>query len=213
MKKVFTCPLCDEKFVLYAFDQVPTRFGGAQFFCFNCNSPLALPLARRIAAVASSGIFMIGGIFALTAISEGNLFGIPQVLLLPVIPIATFWVGGVVALTAPRLVVSGRATSTSTAVGSSSPAWKGPILVSPAEIPSGIEYEVIGSVQANANDSAANLYPLLAAEAKKIGANAVVNANGGRRVTPFSWSAPYVSGIAVKVDDPQILRGLPGSYH
>jgi uncharacterized protein YbjQ (UPF0145 family) len=57
------------------------------------------------------------------------------------------------------------------------------------------------------------LYPLLAAEARKIGANAVVNAQGGRKVTAFSWSAPYVSGIAVKVEDPEKLKGLAGSYH
>ena len=107
-------------------------------------------------------------------------------------------------------------TSSSTAIGPTGPAWEGPILVSQATIPAGIEYKVIGSVQADARvgyDSAASLYPLLAAEAKKMGANAVVNARGGRRITAFSWSAAYVSGIAVKVDDPQKLKGLPGTYH
>ena len=88
--------------------------------------------------------------------------------------------------------------------------------MSQSAIPSGIEYKVIGSVQADAKvgyDSAASLYPLLADEAKKMGANAVVSAKGGRRLTAFSWSAAYVSGIAVRVDDPQLLKGLPGSYH
>jgi len=46
-----------------------------------------------------------------------------------------------------------------------------------------------------------------------MGANAVINAKGGRRVTAFSWAAAYVSGIAVKVEDPEKLKGLPGSYH
>jgi len=122
-----------------------------------------------------------------------------------------------VIVAAMLFAMSGCATrSSSTAVDPSAPAWEGQILVSPAAIPSGIEYKVMGSVQANAKvgyDSAASLYLLLAAEAKKIGANAVVNAKGGRRVTAFSWSAAYVSGIAVKVDDPQMLKGLPGSYH
>jgi uncharacterized protein YbjQ (UPF0145 family) len=92
----------------------------------------------------------------------------------------------------------------------------GPILVSQAAIPSGIDYKVIGSVEADARvgyDSAASLYPLLAEEARKIGANAVVNAKGGRRLTAFSWSAAYVSGTAVKVEDVQQLKGLPGTYH
>jgi hypothetical protein len=113
--------------------------------------------------------------------------------------------------------MSGCATkSSSTSVGPTGPAWDGPILVSQATIPSGVEYKVVGSVQADAQvgyDSAVSLYPLLAAEAKKMGANAVVNAKGGRRLTAFSWSAAYVSGIAVKVNDPQQLKGLPGSYH
>lgn len=107
-------------------------------------------------------------------------------------------------------------TSSSTAVAPAGPVWEGPILVSPAEIPAGIEHKVLGSVQADARagyDSAASLYPFLAAEAKKLGANAVVSAKGGRRLTAFSWSAAYVSGTAVKVDDPSTLKGLPGTYH
>ena len=82
-------------------------------------------------------------------------------------------------------------TSSSTAVVLALPAWGGPILVSQSAIPSGIEYKVIGSVEADA----------------------VVNAKGGRRMTAFSWSAAYVSGIAVKVDNPQLLKALPGAYH
>jgi uncharacterized protein YbjQ (UPF0145 family) len=46
-----------------------------------------------------------------------------------------------------------------------------------------------------------------------MGANAVVNAKGGRRVAAFSWAAAYVSGTAIKVDDIQQLKGLPGTYH
>jgi hypothetical protein len=107
-------------------------------------------------------------------------------------------------------------TSSSNAVGPVGPTWEGPILVTQGTIPAGIAHKVVGSVQADARagyDSAASLYPLLAAEARKIGANAVVNATGGRRVTAFSWSAPYVTGIAVKVEDPKNLKGLTGSYH
>ncbi len=108
-------------------------------------------------------------------------------------------------------------TSSSNAIGpAAGPTWEGPVFVSQATIPAGIEYKVIGSVQADARigyDSAASLYPLLAAEAKKMGANAVISAKGGRRVTAFSWAAAYVSGIAVKVENPEKLKGLSGSYH
>lgn len=107
-------------------------------------------------------------------------------------------------------------TSSSTPIGPTGAAWEGPVFISQAAIPDGIEYKVVGTVQADAKagyDSVVTLYPLLAVEARKIGANAVVNAKGGRRLTAFSWSAAYVIGTAVKVDDPQKLKGLPGTYH
>jgi len=92
----------------------------------------------------------------------------------------------------------------------------GPVLVSQEAVPTGIEYKVLGTVKANFRagyDSAESLYPLLAAEAKKLGANAVVNAQGGRRVTAFSWSAAHVSGTAVRIGDTESLRRLSGSYY
>lgn len=115
------------------------------------------------------------------------------------------------------LVLSGCSNlSSSTAIAPIGPAWEGPILISQEAIPINVEYKVIGSVQANARvgyDSVTSLYPLLAAEARRMGANAVVNAKGGRRVSAFSWSAAYVSGTAIKVEDPQTLKGLSGTYH
>ena len=118
---------------------------------------------------------------------------------------------------AVALVVNGCATrSSSTPIALAGPVWEGPILVSQSPVPAGVDYKVVGSVSADARvgyDSVASLYPLLAAEAKKMGANAVVNATGGRRLTAFSWSAAYVSGTAIKVDDVQKLKGLPGTYH
>lgn len=93
---------------------------------------------------------------------------------------------------------------------------EGPVLVSQQAIPTGIEYKVLGTVKANFRagyDSVESLYPLLAAEAKKLGANAVVNVQGGRRVTAFSWSAAHVSGTAIRVGDAESLRRLSGSYY
>ena len=95
-------------------------------------------------------------------------------------------------------------------------ASEGPVLVSQEAVPSGIEYKVLGTVKANFRagyDRAESLYPLLAAEAKKLGANAVVNTKGGRTVTAFSWSAAYVSGTAVRIGDTESLRRLSGPYY
>ena len=92
----------------------------------------------------------------------------------------------------------------------------GPVLVSREAVPTGIEYKVLGTVKANNRagyESAESLYPLLAAEAKKLGANAVVNAKGGHTVTAFSWAAAYVSGTAIRIGDTESLRRLSGSYY
>src|SRR5882757_4869060 len=112
---------------------------------------------------------------------------------------------------------AGCASSSSTAV-SAPPAGvsTGPVLVSQAAVPAGIEYKVLGTVKANYQagyDSAGSLYPLLAAEARKLGANAVVSTTGGRRVSAFSWAAAYVSGTAVWIGDTESLRRLPGSSY
>lgn len=91
----------------------------------------------------------------------------------------------------------------------------GQVFVTAQAIPEGAGFSVVGHVKANARqgyDSVESLYPLLAEEAKKVGANAVINVKGGRTVTAFSWSAPFVSGTAVKIDDPTKLAEYVGQY-
>ena len=125
----------------------------------------------------------------------------------------------VAVLAAALLLAAGCATtSSSNVVSPTSPvtAWEGPVFVTQQPLPAGVEHQVIGSVSADANagyESVTTLYPALAAEAKKIGANAVVSAKGARKVTALSWSAPYATGIAIRVKDPQKLKGLEGSSY
>lgn len=119
---------------------------------------------------------------------------------------------------AALIAISGCGTRSSVSpIGSAiEPRWDGPVFVSQGPLPAGIKHKILGSVQADARagyEGAVTLYPFLAAEAKKIGANAVVNTVGGRRMTAFSWAAAYVTGTAVKVEDPEQLKGLPGAYH
>ena len=125
---------------------------------------------------------------------------------------------GVLGALAVLIIVTGcSTTSSSNVVGPvTGPPWEGPVFVSQAALPAGIEHTVIGSVQVDARsgyDHVESLYPLLAAEAKNIGANAVINAKGGHRVSAFSWAAPYVSGLAVQVENPEKLKSLSGTYH
>lgn len=121
------------------------------------------------------------------------------------------------AVLALACAIGGCATSSSKAF-SDAPvaAATGPVFVTQVTLPATIDYKVVGSVSAEANsgyERVPALYPLLAEEARKIGANAVMSAQGGRRLAPFSWSAAYVSGTAVYVKDLDKLRGLTGSYH
>lgn len=92
-------------------------------------------------------------------------------------------------------------------------AWTGDAVVSQAALPEGVEYEVIGTVNAESTFGYAaveTLYPSLAEEARKIGANGVINVKGGRKVTFTSWSAAHASGTAIKVENPADLDSLNG---
>jgi uncharacterized protein YbjQ (UPF0145 family) len=93
---------------------------------------------------------------------------------------------------------------------------KGPIYVTTAILPSDIQYTVIGKVKANARagyDDAENLYPLLADEARKIGANAVISVYKGHSVSAFSWAAPYTGGTAIQIDNIEELKRYKGQYY
>jgi len=91
----------------------------------------------------------------------------------------------------------------------------GSIFITQSDLPSEIEYEVIGLIKANARqgyDSVESLYPMLADEARKVGANAVIKVYGGKTVSAFSWASPYTGGTAVKVKDTEALKKLDGKF-
>lgn len=99
--------------------------------------------------------------------------------------------------------------------GTPTPTYDDQILVTQLGVPDGIAHSVLGPVQARAGGYgrvAETIWPLLAIQAKTKGANAVVEAQGGRRVSGFSWAAPYGSGIAVKFEDPEKRKDLPGLW-
>lgn len=91
----------------------------------------------------------------------------------------------------------------------------GAIFITQSGLPTDLEYEVIGLIKANARqgyDSAESLYPMLADEARKVGANAVINVYGGRAVSAFSWASPYTGGTAVKIKNTEALKKLNGKF-
>ncbi len=94
--------------------------------------------------------------------------------------------------------------------------WDGTVFITQEQMPDSIEFKLIGTVEAKARagyKGVESLYPLLAAEAKKIGANAVINTKGGRKLSAFSWSAPYAKGTAIKVQNQESLKGITGNFY
>ena len=82
--------------------------------------------------------------------------------------------------------------------GTPTPTHDDQILITQASIPSDVAHTVLGPVQAERRGGGCSgvkeaIWPLLAVRAKALRANAVVNAQGGHRVTAFSWCAPYAS--------------------
>ena len=111
---------------------------------------------------------------------------------------------------------SSLSSSTPASGGAAASAYTGKVIVSEGKLPEGSKYKVLGTVEANARagySSGSSLYPMLADEARKLGANAVVEVSEGRKVTLLSWAAPVVSGKAVKVEDAAALKALNGSSH
>lgn len=99
---------------------------------------------------------------------------------------------------------------------SAGPAWTGKVHVSQEAPSNDIDHQVIGTVKAEARagyGSVESLYPLLADEARKMGANGVVGVTGGRKVSAASWSAPHASGTAIKVSNPADMDGLQGASY
>lgn len=103
--------------------------------------------------------------------------------------------------------------SSSVPTAESGASYAGKVLVTQSALPEGTSHTVLGTVKANARagyGKVESLYPLLATEARALGANAVVDVKGGRRMSMWSWSAPAASGTAVRIDSDAALSSLPG---
>lgn len=107
-------------------------------------------------------------------------------------------------------------SSSSTAYLPEDKRFVGRVYLVTSQVPEELGYEVIGNIKANARqgyDSVETLYPLLAEEARKVGANAIINVKGGRTVAAFSWAAPFVGGTAIKIDETENLVKFGGQYY
>ena len=85
--------------------------------------------------------------------------------------------------------------------GQTAEAHNQPVCLLKTGLPANISYTVLGNIQGGSEgyDRVGEIIPLMAQEARKLGADAVINMETGRKVGLFAWSRPYGTGTAVRV--------------
>jgi len=95
--------------------------------------------------------------------------------------------------------------------------WEGQVFITEEAAPEGLEYQEIGKIDVRPRlgyGSIEGLHPHLANEARRVGANAVIMTEGGRRpTTMIFWATPFIQGMAVKVAEKELLESVDGEYY
>lgn len=76
-----------------------------------------------------------------------------------------------------------------------------PVCFLRSPLPSDIPYTRIGEIRGGKKTygSVSEIIPLMAEEARSLGADAVVNLNTGQRMGAWAWARPVGTGVAVKL--------------
>lgn len=79
-----------------------------------------------------------------------------------------------------------------------------PVCLLKSPLPSAYAYKVIGKVNSSKKTygSVNELLPLIAADARAVGADAIINLVTGQKMGAFAWARPVATGTAVKLADP-----------
>jgi hypothetical protein len=92
----------------------------------------------------------------------------------------------------------------------------GPVCMLKSPLPVGVTATTIGLIDSSKRTygSVNELLPLMAADARRIGADAIVSMDTGQKFGLLAWSRPVGKGTAVKLDDPQSINcvALGGEY-
>lgn len=83
-----------------------------------------------------------------------------------------------------------------------------PVCFMKSPMPSSVAHAVIGRVKSSKNTygSVSELLPLMAADARAVGADAIINLNTGQRMGLLAWSRPVGTGTAIKLTDPSTFN-------
>lgn len=92
-------------------------------------------------------------------------------------------------------------------------AFTGPVCLLQAPLPEGTKHTVMGVVQGSKGwyGSTNELMPVMADEARKLGANAIIKIEAGQRMGVIAVVRPTGSGTAVKTDPPVDCIALGGT--
>ena len=85
-----------------------------------------------------------------------------------------------------------------------------PVCMLKSPLPSSIRHTIVGRIDASKQfyGSSGALIPLMAEEARKMGADVVVNLVVGQKMGMFAWARPYGSGTGIKLVDKADLACL-----
>lgn len=69
--------------------------------------------------------------------------------------------------------------------------------------PADVKYKVVGAINSSKQTygSVNELLPLMAADARAIGADAIINLNTGQKMGAWAWARPVGTGTAVKLEN------------
>ncbi|GGY60429.1 hypothetical protein [Pseudoduganella albidiflava] len=70
-------------------------------------------------------------------------------------------------------------------------------------LPEGVKHKVLGNINSSKQTygSVNELLPLMAADARAIGADTVINLNTSQKMGAWAWARPVGTGVAVKLED------------
>jgi hypothetical protein len=118
------------------------------------------------------------------------------------------------------IALAGCATSRGvqvTAPEARAPGSADPVCMLHTALPANIQLTVLGQVEASKEfyGSVNEILPLMADEARKMGADAVINLDTHQRIGFFAWARPVGTGTAVKLANKSDLNCLSagGTFH
>jgi uncharacterized protein YbjQ (UPF0145 family) len=105
---------------------------------------------------------------------------------------------------------AGRAVNNAVDRGTAMAPHVEPVCMLKSPLPSSIRYSIVGEINSSQQfyGSSEPLIPLMADEARKMGADAVVNLKLGHKMGMLAWSRPYGLGTGVKLANPGDLNCL-----